>query len=83
MAEVDVRGTPGWAVRNYLEQMGARAQPDGRWQAGGWAATLWEGTHHAYGTLYVPRVVITFTGDPEQAEAAARKMKLLAMRVGG
>jgi len=79
---LDVRGTPAWQIRIYLERLGGVPQPDGTYAGPGWQASLTEGEHQAFGTT-VPRVVVTFTGDPTAAAAAEAALRLRAMRVGG
>ncbi|MFZ5814699.1 MAG: hypothetical protein ACOY93_05295 [Bacillota bacterium] len=79
---LDVRGTPAWQVRMYLERLGGSRQPDGSYAGDGWAARLTIGEHRAFGLL-VPRVVITLEGDPGTVAVVESALRLRVMRVGG
>lgn len=79
---IDVRGTPAWQVRRYLELLGGERLADGSYAGAHWRAHLTVGEHQAFGTL-VPRVVITFEGDPEAVAAVESALRLRVMRVGG
>lgn len=79
---LDVRGTPEWQVRKYLESLGGVAQPDGSLAGPGWEARLEAGEHRAFG-LNFPRVVITFAGEPAAVAATEAALRLRCMRGGG
>ncbi len=79
---LDVRGTPAWQIRRYLEILGGTHRPDGSYTGPGWQAHLTVGEHQAFGTL-VPRVIITFSGEPAAVAAVESALRLRAMRVGG
>lgn len=79
---IDVRGTPAWQVRLYLEMLGGEHLPDGSYAGDGWKAHLAVGEHRAFGTL-VPRVIITLEGTPAAVAAMESALRLRVMRVGG
>lgn len=79
---LDVRGTPEWQIRLYLEGLGGVPQPDGSLTGPGWVARLEAGEHKAFGTL-LPRVIIAFEGDPAAVDAVEKALRLRAMRAGG
>lgn len=79
---LDVRGTPEWQIRLYLEGLGGVPQPDGSVAGPGWTARLETGEHRAFGTL-LPRVVISFEGETAAIAAVEKALRLRAMRAGG
>lgn len=79
---IDVRGTPAWQVRHYLETLGGKRLSDGSYAGDGWKAHLTVGEHKAFGTM-VPQVVITFEGEPAAVAAIESALRLRVTRVGG
>lgn len=79
---LDVRGTHAWQIRSYLERLGGTRLADGSYVGQGWQAHLSVGEHRAFGTV-VPRVVVTFEGEPAAVAVVESALRLRAMRVGG
>lgn len=79
---LEVRGTPEWQMRGYLEGLGGVTQPDGTVIGPGWVARLEVGEHRAFGVM-LPRVTVFFEGDPAAVAAVERALRLRAMRAGG
>lgn len=79
---LDVRGTPAWQIRRYLELLGGERRPDGTYYGPGWQAHLSILEHKAFGTL-LPRVIVTFNGEPGAVSTVESALRLRATRVGG
>lgn len=80
--ELDVRGTPLWQMRTYLERMGLEEGADGAFLGPGVRVTLEESEHRAFGTV-VPRVIVRFVGPSATVEPLVARLRLWATRVGG
>jgi hypothetical protein len=82
MEVLDVRGTPAWQIKGYLAHLGGHEEPDGSFGGSGWHADLTEGEVMAFHTK-VPRVTITFLGNPDVVHDIEERVKLRCIRCGG
>lgn len=80
--ELDLRGTPAAVLREYLIGLGGTVQAGGTVAGDGWEARMTEGVHRAF-RFDFPRVIVTFSGDPERIAAVVERFRLMAMRGGG
>ncbi len=79
---LDLRGSTPDQVRAYLVSLGGAPRPDGTVAGPDWTATLEAGEHRAFGAVW-PRVVVTFSGDPQSVARVVSGLRLRAMRGGG
>jgi len=80
--ELDVRGTPGWQISEYLRSLGGIEKADGTFAGRGWSAVLTVGQFRTMGTS-VPRVLIQLDGEAGAVSTVASALRLRVMRVGG
>jgi len=79
---LDLRGSTLEQLQGYLVNLGGTPGPDGTVTGPGWTARLEPGEHRAFGAVW-PRVVVTFTGDPDAVARVAGGLRLRAARGGG
>lgn len=79
---LDLRGSTPDQIREYLIGLGGTPGPDGALAGPGWTARLEAGEHRAFGAVW-PRVVVTFSGDPQSVARVVSGLRLRAMRGGG
>ena len=80
--ELDVRGTEAATLKGYLELLGGVPTEEDTLVGDGWEARLTVGIHRFY-KWDLPRVVVTFAGDPGKVAEVARRFQLMAFRGGG
>lgn len=80
--KLDLRGAGLWWIKRYLELLGGVETSPGVMSGPGWTATLTEGTHQAFRTVF-PQVTVEFTGEPAAVNESARQLRQMANRGGG
>ncbi len=80
----DVRGVPLWLLREYLVELGGRAETDETVVGVGWRARLVQLDDYQIGSLRVGEVEVSVTGDAAALERLAAGLeRKLATRGGG
>ena len=85
MAEIErhVHGVPLWLMRDYLVEMGGRAQGDERVIGDGWEAQFKRVEDYNIGSLVIGRVWLKITGDEGVLAELEPVLNLKLMRGGG
>ena len=83
ITEVFVHGIPLWLLREYLEELGGRAQGESVVDGDGWRAELTVLPPRQIGSLRVGRVELRLTGEPEALAALRPGLDRKTLRAGG
>lgn len=78
-----VRGIPAWLLRDYLTELGGRAQADDNVIGLGWQARLTQADDYALGSLRVGQVHLELHGQAEAIEQIRRALEPKLVRGGG
>lgn len=81
--DVTLRGIPLWLLREYIEELGARARDDGVLQGEGWQARLTQVEDFQVGSLKVGQVRLELDGEAASLEAVRPKLEKKLHRAGG
>lgn len=78
-----LRGLPLWLLREYLEELGGAAGPDGAVAGAGWTARLTQLEDHRLGSLRIGQVRLELAGDEAALAEVRRVLTYKLMTRGG
>jgi hypothetical protein len=76
-------GVPLWLMKEYLEQLGARAGGEDVMEADGWRAQLRQAAPRHIGSLVIGGTTVTFHGDEKALESMFERLHWKTLRGGG
>lgn len=80
--QVFVHAIPLWLLREYLEELGGRAESETVVTGDGWRADLKKLPDHQMGSLRVGRVELKLLGEPEALAALRPGLDRKTLRAG-
>lgn len=83
ITEVYIHGIPLWLLREYLVELGGRANGESVVEGDGWRAELTKLPPRAIGSLRVGRVELKLIGEPEALAALRPGLDRKTLRAGG
>jgi len=83
VTEVFVYGIPLWLLREYLVELGGRADGECAVEGAGWRAELAKLPDRQIGSLRVGRVELRLTGESEALAALRPGLDRKTLRAGG
>jgi hypothetical protein len=81
--DVTLRGIPLWLLREYIEELGARARDDGVLVGEGWQARLTQVEDFQVGSLKVGQVRLELDGEAASLAAVRPLLEKKLQRAGG
>jgi hypothetical protein len=83
ITEVYIHGIPLWLLREYLVELGGRANGESAVDGDGWRAELTKLPPRAIGSLRVGRVELKLTGEADALAKLRPGLDRKTMRAGG
>ena len=80
--EIIYAGIPLWLLREYLEELGGKAEAEDRIAGDGWHASIVKIEPNRVGSLRVGRVKLTLEGDSLAIETLKPRLEMKTMRAG-
>jgi len=78
----EIHSIPLWLLRDYLTEVGGKADGENRVVGDGWTAVLIKQEPHKVGSLRVGRVKIEFEGQPDALAHMQTEFQKKTMRAG-